>query len=85
MPARVVLKPSASLAVEWFKSRICANQDHSRVKHSFSYTRVIILVTMLRTTSGRGPKSCMDLDFTHAIKTSGSTRKITCMCAVVTG
>jgi len=30
-------------------------------------------------------KPCMDLDFTHAIKTSGTMRKITRMCAVVTG
>jgi len=85
MSARVVLKPSASLAVEWFKPHICGNQDHSRVKYSFSYTCVIILVTTLRTMSGRGPKPCMDLDFTHAIKTSGTTRKITRVCAVVTG
>jgi len=35
--------------------------------------------------SGRGPKPCMDLDFTHIIKTSGITLKITCVCAVVTG
>jgi len=45
----------------------------------------IILVTMLRTTSGCGPKPCMDLDFTHAIKMSGTTQKITRVCAVVTG
>jgi len=83
--ARVVLKPSASLAVEWFQLRICGNQDHSRMKYSFSYTRVIILVTTLRTTSGRGPKPCMDLDFTHTIKSSGTTQKITRVCAVVTG
>jgi len=82
--ARVVLKPSTSLAVEWFKPCICGNQDHSRVKYSFSYTRVIILVTTLRTTSGHGPKPCIDLDFTHAIKMSGTTRKITRVCAVVT-
>jgi len=54
-------------------------------QHSFSYSRVIILVTTLRTTSGRGPKPCMDLDFTHAIKTSGTMQKITHVCAVVTG
>jgi len=85
MSARVVLKPSASLAVEWFKPHNCGNQDHSRVKYSFCYTRVIILVTTLRTASGRGPKPFMDLDFTHAIKTSGTTLKITRVCAVVTG
>jgi len=32
-----------------------------------------------------GPKPYMDLDFTHTIKTSGATQKITRMCAVVTG
>jgi len=89
MSASIVLKPSVSLAVEWFKPRICGNQYHSCVKYSFSYTRVIILVTTLRTMSGRGPKPCMDLDFTHAIKTSGTTRKITRkitrVCAVITG
>jgi len=83
--ARVVLKPSALLAVEWFKPRNCGNQDHSHVKCSFSYTHVIILATMLRTMSGHGPKPCMDLDFTHAIKTSGTMLKITRVCAVVTG
>jgi len=31
------------------------------------------------------PKPCMDLDFTHAIKMSGTMLKITLMCAVVTG
>jgi len=46
---------------------------------------MIVLVTTLKTTSGHGPKPCMDLDFTHAIKTSGTTRKITRMCAVVPG
>jgi len=46
---------------------------------------MIILVTTLRTTGGRGSKPCMDLDFTHAIKTSGTTRKISRVCAVVTG
>jgi len=44
-----------------------------------------VLVTTLRTTSGRGPKPCLDLDFNQAIKTSGNTRKITRVCAVVTG
>jgi len=46
---------------------------------------MIIHVTTLRTTSDRGPKPCMDFDFTHAIKTSGTTWKITRVCAVVTG
>jgi len=46
---------------------------------------VIILLTTLRTTSGHGPKPCIDLDVTRAIKTSGTTRKITHMCTVVTG
>jgi len=66
------------------KPCICGNQDHSHMKYSFSYTRVIILVTTLRTTSGRGPKPYMDLDFTHALKMSDTTRKITRVCAVVT-
>jgi len=64
----------------------CGHQDYSCVnQHSFSYSPVIVLATTLRTTSGRGPKPCMDLDFTHTIKTSGTMRKITHVCVVAIG
>jgi len=40
---------------------------------------------MLRATSGREPKPCMVLDFTQAIRMSGTTRKIKRVCEIVAG
>jgi len=74
--------PTCDWLIDTYNTPVVIKSTHA---WTFNYSCVIVLVTTLRTTSGHGPKPSMDLDFTHAIKTRGTTKNIAPMCAVVTG